>query len=94
MKILFASFPSLSTPSLGDSLAGVLKILDSTGRRYWQRSGYWAYLDHAKALAAYVAATAIIDELDLAVAHATIDRVKLNASKYLKSMSAMFEVMW
>jgi len=48
------------------------------GHEIWQRSGYWAHLEHEKVLAAYEAAISIIDQLELVIAHATIDRVKLN----------------
>ena len=51
------------------------------GQEIWQRSNYWARLDYDKALAAYEAAISIVDQLDLTIAHATIDRAKLN-SKY------------
>ena len=48
------------------------------GQEMWQRSGYWARLDHESVLAAYEAAILIIDQLNLGIAHATINRVKLN----------------
>lgn len=49
------------------------------GREVWNGSGAWHGKTPAELLAAYRDAIALLDELDLKVSHATIDKPKLHA---------------